>query len=331
MKSVSIDQITAANLELRQKTEITLTEVLPPEQAHSTSLVFVSTPALLREALKNKAQALIMTDAVYRDVQGELPKHICIWTAPHLHAAMAAVLPLFDRKMPYLKGGIHPTAAIHPTAKVSATAHIGAHSVIEAFAVVGDDTIIFPQVYIGAYCEIGKRCYIAPQATIGSDGFGFYTDKSHTHHKIPQLGIVVIEDDCEIGSHCAIDRATLTETRIKKGSKLDNHCHVAHNVVIGENAMITAGFIVAGSTVIGKNLMTSGSVHMLGHLKVADNVILSARAGVLQSIEESGMYGGYPLEPHKESVKTLASIPHLKKIKKQVTRILRHLNLTEEG
>lgn len=333
MESISIDQITAKNqhiLTLRQNLEANLTEVLPAELAKSSSLVFASNKSLFKKAIENKAPALIINESVFNEIKNDIPSGIALWTTISIQEAMSSVLQLFDKKSPYLRAGVHPTASIHPTAQVSETAHIGAFSVIEAHAKVGDDSIIYPHVYVGAYCEIGKRCYISSHVTIGSDGFGFFTDKSFTHHKIPQIGRVVIEDDCEFGSHCAVDRATLTETRIRKGSKFDNFCHIAHNVQVGENAMVTAGFIVAGSTVIGKNLMTSGGVHVLGHLTIADNVILSARAGVTQNIEQSGMYGGYPIEPHKESVKTHVSIPHIKKIRKQVNKILKHLNLTEE-
>lgn len=337
MRSISTDQITSLNpslLSLRQKTEqkdelTPLTEVLPPDLAGPTSLVFVSNKSLFEIAIKKKARALILTEAAFTEVQKEIPTDITLWTTQNLQEAMCLVLPLFDKNKQHLLPGIHPTAHIHPTAKVSERAHIGAYAVIEAHAAVGADSVIYPYVYIGAYCEIGQRCHISSHVSIGSDGFGFFTDKTFKHHKVPQIGKVVIEDDCELGSHCTIDRATLTETRIKKGSKFDNFCHIAHNVQIGENALVAAGFIVAGSTVIGKNLMTSGGVHALDHLKIADNVILSARAGVTQNIEQPGMYGGFPLEPHKESVKTHTSIPKIKELRKQVARILKHLNLTE--
>ncbi len=333
MKSISIDQITAINpkaLTLRQNGIVEITEVLPAESAKSSSLVFASNKFLFKKALENNSRALVVLDSVFDEIKQEIPPQIALWSTNSIHEAMSLLLPLFDQKEPFLKSGLHPTATIHPTAQVSASAHVGAYAVIEAHAKVGDDTIIYPHVYVGHFCEIGKRCLISSHVTIGSDGFGYFTDKTFAHHKIPQIGNVIIEDDCEIGSHCAIDRATLTATRIKKGSKFDNFCHIAHNVEVGENALVSAGFIVAGSTVIGKNLMTSGGVHVLGHLKISENVILSARAGVTQNIEKSGMYGGFPLEPHKESIKTHVSMPQIKKIRKQVNKILKHLNLTEE-
>lgn len=333
MSSISTEQITLNYpnlLNCVQKFNHNLTEVLPPEIAKPTSLVFASNMALYKKAISNNVQALIITDALYSEIKSDIPKNIALWTTQNIQEAMSLVLQLFDKKSSFLGMGVHPTAFIHPTAQVSKTAHIGAYAVIEAHASVGDNSVIFPFVYVGPFCEIGKCCTISPHVTIGADGFGFFTDKNFTHHRIPQIGKVVIEDDCEFGSHCAIDRATLTETRIRKGSKFDNFCHIAHNVQFGENALVAAGFIVAGSTVVGKNLMTSGGVHMLGHLKIADNVILSARAGVMQNIEKSGMYGGFPLETHKESIKTHVSIPQIKSLKKQINKILKHLNLNNE-
>jgi UDP-3-O-[3-hydroxymyristoyl] glucosamine N-acyltransferase len=333
MESISIDRVTAvagSALSLKQKCDVIISQVTPPERANSNSLVFISKKELFDQAVNNQACALIIAEPVYEAVKANLPSNACVWTTSNIHVAMSVVLKLFDKVKPWLQQGVHPQASIHLTAQVSAKAHIGAFAVIEAYAVIGDDSIIFPHVYIGPYCEIGARCQIGPHVSIGADGFGFTTDKTFHHHKIPQIGKVVIEDDCELGAFCAVDRATLTETRIKKGSKFDNFCHIAHNVQVGENAMVAAGFIVAGSTIIGKNLMTSGGVHALGHLKIADNVILTARAGVLQDVEQSGMYGGYPLEPHRESLKTLTAIPQLKSIRKQVNKILNHLNLKAE-
>lgn len=333
MKHISSEQITsAASMFLKpvQNNLIQVSEVLPPAQSKSTSLVFASSKEHFNTALQNKVLAFVLLENLYLEIKTQIPTQAAVWTTPHIQGAMSAVLHLFDLKSQYLKLGIHPTAVIDSTAQVHPSAHVGAYTVIGAHAKVGADSILYPHVYVGPYCEIGSRCIISAHVTIGSDGFGFYTDKTFTHHKIPQIGKVVIEDDCEFGAHCAIDRATLTETRIKRGSKFDNFCHIAHNVQFGENCIVTAGFIVAGSTIIGKNLMTSGGVHVLGHLHIADNVILGARAGVMQDIEKPGMYGGYPIETHKESLKTLLSLPQIKELRKQVNKILNHLNLKDE-
>lgn len=306
------------------------TEVLPPELAHPTSLVFASTLQNFEQALSRRAQALIVKDSLWAEIKNQSLADFQIWSTPNIQMAMSQVLPLFDLKMQFLKPGIHPTAAVHALAKIHPTAHIGAHCTIEAHAVIGARTILYPSAYVGTYCSIGANCIIGPFTCLGADGFSFFTDRQFKHHKIPQVGRVVIEDDCEFGAHCAVDRAALTETRIKKGSKFDNFCHIAHNVEVGENAIAAAGLMIAGSTQIGRNFMAAGSVAVTGHIEITDGVILAGRSAVTSNIGEPGVYGGYPLEPQKENLKTLASLPHLKIIRKQIHRILKHLNLEKE-
>jgi len=337
MKTITTEQINAqASLVLtpRQPVNNQFSRVLPPEQSQADSLVFISKNEGLQLALKNDSRGFILSENLWTELQGhksqQIPPTKTIWTTKSIQQAMSCILPLFDPKTEFLQPGIHPSAVVHPTARIATTAHIGAHAVIAAHAQIGENSIIHSHVYIGHHCEIGQRCELLPHTVIGSDGFGYFTDKTGLHYKIPQIGIVVIEDDCDLGAHCAVDRATLTETRIKKGSKLDNFCHVSHNVEIGENALIAAGFIVAGSTHIGKNLTAAGGVHINGHIQVADHVILSGRAGVTNNITKSGIYGGFPLEPHKESIRTLTSLPHIKILRKQVKQILKHLNLNPE-
>lgn len=335
MKTISSEHISSKtdNILKAYQTCINLfTDVKPALLAHEGSLVFLSKASELNIALAKKAQGFIFSEATWTELneteKSKIPSSASIWTTRSIHEAMVYVLPLFDsRKDDSIIGAKHPTAVIHPTAKVAETASIGAYVVIEAHATVGEYTKIYPHVYIGHSCHIGSHCEISSHASIGCDGFGFFSDRQGQHHKIPQIGNVVIEDNCEIGSQCAVDRATLTETRIKKGTKIDNLCHISHNVEIGENGLITAGFIVAGSTKIGKNLTTAGGVHITGHVQVTDRVTLSGRAGVTNDITEPGVYGGFPLENHKDSIRTLISIPQIKILRKQVKQILKHLNL----
>lgn len=333
-------------LKSHQFIDLQFLNVRPPEQAQPSTLVFVSSVEAAQLARKKGARGFIILEKIFEQTQNLFSDACCVWTCPQINEAMFQVLPLFDPK-PQAQGTIHPTALVHATAQLGSQVTIdeyavikenvvladqcwvGAHSVIEASAQIGKNTSIAPHVVIGSFCEIGNECKIASHVTIGSDGFGFFTDKTNTHHKIPQIGKVVIEDQCEIGSHCAIDRATLTETRIKSGSKLDNFCHVAHNVTIGQNAMLAAGFMVAGSTHIGKNLTTAGGVQMNGHIQVVDNVILAGRTGVVSSIEQSGIYGGFPQIPHKENLKVMSSLAILPQLRKQVSKILKHLNIED--
>ena len=153
---------------------------------------------------------------------------------------------------------------------------------------------------------------------IGSDGFGFARQDDGTYKKIPQTGRVVIEDDVEIGSNCSIDRATLGETKICKGVKLDNQIQVAHNVIIGENTVIAAQVGIAGSTKIGKRCMIGGQSGIVGHIEICDDVIIGAAVGVSKSIEKPGLYTGYRIKPHREDLKTEISIRNIPKLEDRI-------------
>ncbi len=336
MKTVTSKQIIdgglqALTLQTGGQFDFNFTEVLPPELAQPSSLIFASSLPQFEQAKSRNARAFILKESLWAEVKSlNGVAELQIWSTSNIQMAMSQVLPFFDLKTQFLQAGIHPTAAIHPLAKVDSSAHIGAHCTIEAHAVIGANTVIYPSAYIGAFCEIGSNCIIGPSTAIGGDGFGFVSDRQFKHHKIPQIGRVIIEDDCEFGSQCAIDRAALTETRIRRGSKFDNFCHIAHNVEFGENALVAGGIMVAGSTKIGRNFMAGGSVVITSHVEIADHVVIAGRSAVTSDIPEGGIYGGYPLEPQKESLKTLASLPHLKNLRKQLNRVLKHLNLEKE-
>lgn len=321
-------------------------KILPPEHANPETLVFVSKQDQLELALKKNASIII----AHKSLSIPEKAHACFFTTPHIPLAMATLGGLFDKKVLRFQQEehIHPKSVVHPTAQlgknvvigpcavVGAEVRIGDHSivgantVIESHARIGANTIIHPLVLIGAYCEVGAFCEIHPHTTIGSDGFGFVPLKESHPVKIPQIGIVVIEDHVEIGASCAIDRAALTETRIRAGAKLDNLVHIAHNCEIGSNSLIAAGFMTAGSSKIGKNFMTGGNSVVADHIEITDNVMLAGRSTVTNDITEAGQYGGYPLQPLKDSLKTIANSAHLTKMRKQLGRVMKHLNLSDE-
>ncbi len=325
----------------------TFDAVHSPIASTPTSLVFVSTEAMLKQALASKAQGFIVLEKNYSDLKALISASNTVWTTTNISQALSQILSLFDQKnLSYPETGVHKTAVVDPAAKVAKSAKIGAyviiqkgahigenaiighHTVVEAYASVGENSIISPHVYIGSFCMIGNRCILAPHVTIGSDGFGYFSDKNG-HHKIPQIGNVIIEDDCELGGGCVVDRATMESTIIRRGSKLDNLCHIAHNVDIGENALLTGAFKTAGSSKFGKNLITGGNVDINGHIEIGDNVILAGRTGVIHSIKEPGMYGGFPAEPQRDNIKTMVSLSHLARIRKNVQKIMKHLQLED--
>jgi len=326
--------------------------VLPPHLATANSLVFISKPEMLAQAQSKNVRGFIVLDKILATIENEFSSQLLseasVWSMTDVYAAMTEVLPLFDRITVQAVAAIHPTASVSAKATIGKNVSIGAYAAIDDYAQLEDHVKIGPHVviehhaqikehaviqahsFIGAYCEVGKRCHLSPHVVIGADGFGYYTDKTFTHHKTAQIGKVILEDNVELGAFCAVDRATLTETRIGTGTKLDNFCHIGHNTSIGKNAIAAAAFKTAGSTTIGNNLMSSGSVDLNGHIAITDNVVLSARTGVTSSIEKPGIYGGFPAMNHKDNLKVMTSLPHLPRMRKQIAQILKHLGLTEK-
>lgn len=321
------------------------TKVLPPENCDSETLVFVSKPDQLEMALKAKAPIIV----ALKNLNLPSDSQSTLFTTSSIQLGMAAILPLFDGKMNRFnqETKIHPTAFIHPTAhlgknvgvgpfavigehvKIGDGSTIGAHTVVEAYAEIGDHTLLHPQVFLGSHCIVGARCEIHPHTTIGADGFSFAPTKGQPK-KIPQIGKVVIGDDVEIGANCAIDRAALTETKIGNGTKMDNLCHIAHNVEIGQNCLIAGKFSVAGSSKIGNHFMCGGEVAIGPHVTVCDGVIMAGRSCTTGDITSPGQYGGFPLEPMRDYLKTLSSFTSLTKLRKDMGKIKQHLGLQDE-
>lgn len=232
--------------------------------------------------------------------------------------------------------GIHPTAVIHPQATIGKDVQIGPHVVIDRGAVVGDFTRIAPHVSIGPgvqigshcllhagvvireRCTLGNRVILQPGAVIGSCGFGYTTDVKGQHTKLDQLGIVVIEDDVEIGANTTIDRARFKETRISRGTKIDNLVQIAHNVTLGPNNIIVSQSGIAGSVKTGRNVVLGGQAGIVGHLEITDGVMIATRGGVSKSITKPGKYAGGPvmslIEHNRQQV-------HLRKIGAYVQKI----------
>ena len=192
-------------------------------------------------------------------------------------------------------------------------------------AVIGDNTTLFAGVKIYSETQIGKNCIIHSGTVIGSDGFGF--NPENNHKKVAQIGNVIIEDDVEIGANCAIDRATLGSTILRKGVKFDNLIHIAHNVEVGENTYFAASGVVAGSTKIGKNCMFSGQVGIVGHLTIADNTIISAQSGISKSITNSGeVYMGSPAFEASKYRKSFVHFRNLDALAQRVNKIEKQQN-----
>ncbi|NWF73634.1 MAG: UDP-3-O-(3-hydroxymyristoyl)glucosamine N-acyltransferase [Nitrospirae bacterium] len=185
---------------------------------------------------------------------------------------------------------------------------------------IGDNTVLYPNVVVREGCTIGARVIIHSGTVIGSDGFGYVQDQGR-HYKIPQLGGVTIEDDVELGANVAIDRATLGQTVIKQGTKIDNLVQVAHNVTIGAHSILVAQVGIAGSTRVGHHVMIGGQAGLADHIVIGDQVMIAARAGVNRSIESDRIVSGAPVMPHDVWLKAQAVIPRLPELRQAVRNL----------
>ncbi len=238
---------------------------------------------------------------------------------------------------------IHPGAVIHEDAEIADSAIIGpgvvisqgarigancrilAGAVIENDASLGDGCIVHPNAVVGYGCVLGNEVEIGAGSVIGSEGFGFAQDDHGRSHKIPQTGIVVIEDRVRIGACNCIDRATYGETRIGAGTKTDNICHFGHNVEVGEDCVLTSMFCVAGSTKIGNRVVSSGQTGILDHITICDDVTLLHRAGVTRDITEPGWYAGLPVQSFKQYMKNTAQFRKLDDLKRKLVELGREI------
>ena len=252
--------------------------------------------------------------------------------------AMARTLRLFFPQTSF-EPSIHESAVIDSTASVGKNVFIDAGVVIKSGASIGDNAIIGANVVIGNGAAIGTHCSLKPNVTIyhnviigdnciihsgtaiGCDGFGYVTE-NNTHEKIPQTGNVVIGNDVEIGSNCAIDRATIGVTSIGDMTKIDNLVHIAHNVKVGKGCLITAGFAVAGSTEIGDYCTFAGQVGIAPHVKISSNSVFAAKSGVTKSLEGGKVYAGFPAREIKEHNKREAQLNDITRISQKLDQLL---------
>nr|WP_321265694.1 UDP-3-O-(3-hydroxymyristoyl)glucosamine N-acyltransferase [uncultured Sulfurimonas sp.] len=275
-------------------------------QASISQLTFAVHKKYANELTSSKAKAFLIP----HDLVEFLPTNSSYIVCEDVSISMAYATKLFAPKpidIDASEAVVAKDSYIDAMAKVENGAMIGSNvtimagSYIGSNTTVGDNTIIYPNVTIYRDCVIGKDCIIHSGTVIGADGFGFSHTKTGEHIKIYQNGNVIIEDDVEIGASCAIDRAVFNSTIIKKGVKLDNFIHIAHNCEIGEYSIFVAQTGVGGSTKLGRNCVVSGQSAFSDHLEIAPFSTFTARSGITKSIKESGgVYSGYPLMEHRE-------------------------------
>jgi UDP-3-O-[3-hydroxymyristoyl] glucosamine N-acyltransferase len=284
--------------------ELEITGVAGLDEAGPSELTFLSNPKYARKVESTRAGAII----VGREAK-PLRLHALVSENPYLDFARA--LELFYQP-PRPAPGVHPTAVVAPSATLGGGASIGPYAVIGERARLGRNAVLHPHVtiYEGVeigddftahshavvreFCRIGHRVILQNGVVVGADGYGFARQADGSHHKIPQAGIVVIEDDVEIQAHTCIDRAAVGETRIGRGSKIDNLVQIGHACRVGEKAIICAQVGIAGSTTLGDNVVLAGQVGIINHLQIGDGVLVTAQSGVGHDVPAGQKVSGSP-------------------------------------
>lgn len=287
-------------------------------------------PRFRRELASTRAGALLTRE----EIQGlRLPQIV----HPDPFLALAALIDLFHPRSA-LKPGVDELARVSPTARlgdsvsvhafarVSEGVSIGARSIVHGGVflgenvTLGEDCVLWTNVVVREGCRIGNRVLIHPGAVLGSDGFGF-ARREAKFVKIRHVGSVVVEDDVEIGANAAIDRGTLGVTRLRRGVKIDNLVHIAHNVDVGEDSAMAAQVGISGSTVIGKGVLMGGQAGLVDHITIGDGAVLIAQSGVISDVKPGETVSGYPARPHRELLRETAELRSLTRLKKRVREL----------
>ncbi len=324
------------NGEVEGNSGIEITNVGKIETATRDEISFISNPLYEKFYNTTNAGALIVSKEF---IIKKPKKELTIIRVKDPYLSFINVLKLFDKSKTDKLEGISKNSVIGSNTvvdkdvyigdfvKIGNNCHIGMNTSIHPNCSIGNEvkigsnSVLYPNVVLYNGCEIGDNVIIHSGCVIGCDGFGNAKQEDGSYQKIPQIGIVVIEDNVEIGSNCTIDRATIGETKICKGVRLDNQIQVAHNVFIGENTAIAAQVGIAGSVKIGKRCMIAGQSGLVGHITLCDDVIIGASVGVSKSVMKPGLYTGYRVKPYKEDLKQQASIAQIEKLKDRVKEL----------
>ncbi len=313
------------------------------EEAKEGELTFLSNPSYTKYIYTTGASAVL----VNRDFVPEKPVAAALIRVDNAYEALARLMKLVEGQKS-VPSGIHSLAFLEESAKVGENVYIGPYTVIGKEVVVEDDVRIFPQVYLGEGvrigkgtviypgvkiyhgCIIGRNCVIHAGSVIGADGFGF-APTGEEYEKIPQIGIVEIEDDVEIGANVTIDRATIGRTLIRKGVKIDNLIQIGHNVEVGERTVMAALTGIAGSTKIGRDCMFGGQVGIAGHLKIADGAKAAAKTGIHSSLRKEGtIVAGIPAIPFQNFQKSAVYYKRLPELAKRIEELEKKIREIEK-
>ncbi len=326
--------------EVRGDAGLRITGVARIEEAGPGDITFLANPAYAKFLSASRAGAVILKEA-----PPEGKATYLLTSEPYV--AFLKVLQAFYPPAPSPEPGVHPSAVVaddvelgegsyvgplcvlEPGVRIGRNTRLTSHIYLGRNAQLGDDCLLYSHVSIREGCKVGNRVILQNGVQIGSDGFGF-APQDQTYLKIPQVGIVVIEDDVEIGANTTVDRATLGETRIKQGVKLDNLVQVAHGVEIGRNTVIAAQSGISGSTKLGEGIMMGGQVGVAGHLRISDGVMVAAQTGLHKDHGPNVAVGGYPSREIKQWRRIEAALTRLPDLITRMRKVEKKLGLDED-
>lgn len=326
------------NGEIEGNPDVSVNDVAKIEEGKPGTLCFLANPKYEKYLYTTKSSIVI----VNKDLVLQQAVNATLIRVPDSYQAFASLLELYDSFKPQKKGIENPSF-VSPSAKLGEDIYIGAfayigenvklgnnvkiypHAYIGDNTKIGDNTIVFPGAKIYHNCIIGQSCIFHAGCVIGADGFGFAPQSEENNYKkIPQIGNVIIEDYVEIGANATVDRATMGSTFIRKGVKLDNMVHIAHNVEVGENTVMAAQTGIAGSSKIGRDCMFAGQVGIAPHVTIANGVKLGAKSGVNSSIKkENDVLIGSPVQPYSEFMKCYVVFRRLPELKSTLDKLVK--------
>jgi len=331
MKLSDIAKALEARLE-NASPDTEITALAGIEHAIPGQLTFVSNPKYNAAAKSTKASAIIVAENFPAINAGML-------RSKNPYLAWAKAIALFYRP-PIYPPGIHPAAVVHPHAKLGNNAHLGPYVVIDEDVVIGDNAILLAHVVIyrgvtignnffahahavvREFCQLGDNVLLQNGAIVGCDGFGFAKNEDNGHwHKILQSGNVVVESDAELQANACIDRASVGESRIGRGTKIDNLVQVGHSCTIGHDTLLCGQVGLAGTTEVGNNVILAGQVGVAGHVKIGDGATATAQSGIPHDVPAGATVSGYPAIDNRLWLKCCAAYAKLPEIAKAVRRL----------